>query len=101
GAEYHACPVVLETLGGVDAAHLVETAFVGGPIVRFGRVGYAVVRFRVPRACPVADPDVVDQGFAVVGLYRVAPFPAEPGGDAGGTAVSVGLGLHPSLDLVG
>src|SRR5580704_1113714 len=76
GAEDDARPVVLESLGRVDAADLVEAAVHGGP-EGAGRGGAdGPVALYVPRPGPIADAYVADK--RAVGA-RIAPRPAVSG----------------------
>ncbi len=90
--------VELEALGGVDAADLVEAVRVGGPEVRGRDAGgeAAGIGPGVPGHLPGADLDVGDE--RAVGV-RVAPGPAEAGGQAGGVAL-IGLRSDQGVELL-
>src|SRR5258708_9164037 len=76
GTDDHAVPVVLESLGRVDAAHLSEPRRVRRPQRRWRCSADCPVAPQVPRPGPVADDHV---GHERPVRTRVAPWPAITG----------------------
>src|SRR5699024_3338876 len=83
GPDDHSSVVVLEPLGGVDAANLTKPGRVGGPQRRRGSPTDRAIAAEVPRSGPVIDDDVGHEGPV---LARVAPRPAVAGRHASAVA---------------